>query len=879
MPKRQQEPRLCQPPATIHHCPIPHRISFCRPSSLDTRPSPLVPRPLSLLLAALLPLCVLAEQAPVNLALRRPATTDSAKGKGHYYSPALAVDGLVSDKSRCMSATRTDPHWLAVELAAETWLGSAHLYSGYGGEPTLFDFELQSWDGAAWQTIPGTRTKGNTKTAQAVIFEKPVKTAKLRLLATQCHQHILRIKEFTLWAPQMDGGTPPLGAGVQILDEAAPEAGLNIKTEFEEHPVMVNQSGYNLDWPKRFTAPLAKGEAEFTITPADGSNVLYSGKVLGGVGDFTDFRPAATGQEYVITVTGGELKPGRSDPFAIAPLWLERVCLDPTLRFMSDCRSVVGTHPSAYGACPWRDGTDYDFAIPSLVLLYLANPAYYEQAPVEINWQQDRAKLLAPGFKFFGDGGGQPAFAAARIYYTKLEAPVGAHVPDLVQLLHWGVGFYLAKAGAAEGEPTTAKLPPPQTLEQLAFFLYVYPHIKPYISDRFYATARDYVFAHWDKAGLFGVQTKVGSFKGYDCPGHSIMPNLLLYEVARREGRAEAERYFNAAYDQTQWIIEKLDLHDPHTTKGQRMAEIKLPTGLVLMQRDYGDRAPAGLAAKLEQWAQSASARSANLWDFRKYDDANWTLPRFEGSKEHGGAGWNEPGNIAGFPGLCFAVASVLPEAAQHARLEQLAAAHFDDLFGRNPLAAHSSERGPQDYRGVERGWPKKFSRNTCARIELCRGGLNSSCASEHYPFNPGGAFRHCEGWVNFNTAFNVGLAYAMWHDTRLALRDDAGQPVTQLKTGQAVQVHLRAPTDHATQFSVTITNGKTEQKLPLQAAAAAPWEHAATVKLSEQPDGQPGTLVVKKGDALKFSYGHGFLRRELALAYDTAADAWRMKP
>jgi hypothetical protein len=829
-------------------------------------------------LAVLLPLCVLAQQAPVNLALRRPTTADTSKGK--YYATALAVDGIVSDKSRYVGSAGLKPHWFEVQLGMETWLGSAHLYSGYGAEATLFDFELQAWDGVVWQTIPGTVTKGNTKTALALTFAKPVKTSKVRLVATQNHQKALRLKEITLWAPQVDGGTPPLGTGVQILEESAPETGLNIKTEFDAHPVMVNQSGYNLDWPKRFTAPLAKGEAEFTIAAAGGSNVLYSGKVLNGVGDFTDFRPAITGQEYVITVTGGDLKPGQSDPFAIAPLWLERVCLDPTLRFMVDCRSVVGTHASAYGACPWRDGTDYDFAIPSLVMLYLANPAYYEQAPVEISWQQDKARLFAPVYKFVGDGGGQLAFEAAKIYFNKFDPPVGARVPDLVQMLHWGVGFYLAKAGAAEGDPAAAKLLPQQTIEQLAFFLYVYPQIKPYITDKFYATVRDYVFSHWEKAGLFGVQTKVGSFKGYDCPGHSIMPNLLLYEVARREGRTDAERFFNAAYDQTQWIVEKLDLNDPHTTKGQRMAEIKLPTGLVLMQRDYGDRAPAGLAAKLEQWAQIAIARSANLWDFRKYDDNNWTLPRFEGSKEHGGAGWNEPGNIAGFPGLCLAVGSVLPDAQQRTRLEQLAAAHFDDLFGRNPLAAHSAERGPQDYRGVERGWPKKFARNTCARIELCRGGLNSTCASEHYPFTPGGAFRHCEGWVNFNTAFNVGLAYAMWHDTQLELLDPAsGQPMTQLKLGQAAQLHLRAPTDRATQFSITVTSGNKAQLLPLQAAAAAPWENSTTVKLSEQADGQPGMIMVKKGDALKFTYGLGFLRRELALNYDTAADAWRMKP
>ncbi|MCX7007885.1 MAG: hypothetical protein NTY53_11680 [Kiritimatiellaeota bacterium] len=50
-------------------------------------------------------------------------------------------------------------------------------------------------------------------------------------------------------------------------------------------------------------------------------------------------------------------------------------------------------------------------------------------------------------------------------------------------------------------------------------------------------------------------------------------------------------------------------------------------------------------------------------------------------------------------------------------------------------------------------------------------------------------------------------------------------------------------------------------------------------MKLSEQPDGQPSTIVIKKGDALKFSYGRGFLRHELALTYDAATDSWNVKP
>ncbi|QDU57225.1 hypothetical protein Pan181_34390 [Aeoliella mucimassa] len=47
----------------------------------------------------------------------------------------------------------------------------------------------------------------------------------------------------------------------------------------------------------------------------------------------------------------------------------------------------------------------------------------------------------------------------------------------------------------------------------------------------------------------------------------------------------------------------------------------------------------------------------------------------------------------------------------------------------------------------------------------LVRGAISSSAASEHYPYNPTAPFRHPEGWTAFNSALNVGLAYAMAPD------------------------------------------------------------------------------------------------------------------
>ena len=78
-------------------------------------------------------------------------------------------------------------------------------------------------------------------------------------------------------------------------------------------------------------------------------------------------------------VAGGSLKSNVSDPFRIDSAWMEQVCMEQAVRFMVDARSVVGTHPSAYGGSPWRDGTYYSYEVPSLVLLYLSNPEYFNQ--------------------------------------------------------------------------------------------------------------------------------------------------------------------------------------------------------------------------------------------------------------------------------------------------------------------------------------------------------------------------------------------------------------------------------------------------------------------------------------------------------------------
>ncbi|MBI5385402.1 MAG: discoidin domain-containing protein [Verrucomicrobia bacterium] len=806
----------------------------------------------------------LPAQTPTNFALHAKATASSTLEP--KFSASKAVDGETAGDSRWVSERKPGPHTLVIDLGAKQTIGCVQLHSGwYSGwqwvQPAT-NFVIQAWDGRQWADLPETRRTNNHSPAHSFVLAQPVATDKLRFVTAD--QGGVRVVELRAFAPSATGYPPALitGAAQQRPFVASLPA------------VFVNQSGYNLDWPKRFTAPRAADGTEFVITATNSDQALFRGKVNKGVGDFTEISPPASRTEYIVKLLTTNKPPQTSDPFSIAPLWMGRVSLEPALRFMVDCRAIVGTHPSAFGGCPWRDATYYSFEVPSLVMLYLANPDFFEQLPVEISYSRDQARVLAPDFKTTKEPNDDGALDTARRYYRELDPPMGERVPDLVQLFHWGIGYYLLKPGShdpsgdARGGGVHA-----QTVEQFAFFLYGYPHYARYFTGAFHQRAHGFAFEQWEKAGLFNVLTNIGDFKGRECPGHSILPNLLMYEVAKREGRADAERFMQAAVNQTRWVVEQLDLADPRVTKGQRMSEHKLVPGLVMLLRDYPDHAPTGLKAKLQQWVDLMIARSDNLWDFRRYDDQNWTLPRFTPGS-HGGAGWNEPGNVAAFPALCFAVASVLDDPAKATRLRQIAAAHWDDLFGRNPLGAHSAFRGPKDFAGVERGWPVKFPDNTCARLELVRGALNSTAASEHYPFNPQGDFRHPEGWTAFNAAWNVGLAYTCWEDTRVSLHGaDFTGVLTTLDNAGQLGVQLVAPVGvNPTQPStatVVLTSSSGDRELvtvrepsagsaSLRGTIAAAW---GTAKAGD------GVLQAARGGEITAAYGGGFLQRRAKLA------------
>jgi hypothetical protein len=537
-------------------------------------------------------------------------------------------------------------------------------------------------------------------------------------------------------------------------------------------PIRVNQIGYQFGAPKRFTAPVSPDGTVYSIMLATNSAVLFSGVVTSGVADFSSFEPSNPGP-YVIGISPANQTAGVSDPFLIESNLISDKLIPPAVDFMIDDRSGVGTHPSAFGGCPWRDGTYYSFEVPSLILLYLNDRNAMLNMPCQINYAADSAKALASNFAtsvFITTTADSGFVAALQEYYTNYAPPLRTNTPDALQCVHFGLGVTLGRPATLDWTDSTLPCQiNSQTVEWCAYFLYAWPMLRDWFADSFYKSVHDFAFAQWQVSAPnnpsplqidplwdpSSYETNMAPYKGRHAPGHSILPNLLMWQVALREGRSDAAEYLAAAQAQTRWVIDNLDWTDPRTTKGHRMSEHKTMTGLAWFQTHFPAQAPAGLAAKIRSWADTMVGRSTNMWDFRRYDlTTNWSMPP-------GTVNWNEPGNVAGFPACALAAASAISDPGEKQRLRELSWAALDCLFGRNPIRAASPSRPAMGFPDVERGWPQVYS-GPAAYLETVRGVLNSSPGSEIFPFNPTGPLRYDEGWTDFNAAWNVGLAYML---------------------------------------------------------------------------------------------------------------------
>ena len=558
------------------------------------------------------------------------------------------------------------------------------------------------------------------------------------------------------------------------LIHALPQAQEEPKREDPIVGVFVNQLGYSSEYPKRFTVPEFRDRAvAFQIVDDSSQAVVFKGLTDRGIGDFSSFKPEPNQKLFRVRINDAD-RVLDSDLFRTSPGVIQDMTLQPMVDFMIDCRAVVGSHPSAFGGRAWRDGTYYSYELPSLVLLYSALKESLDSLPRQVNRARERAMLFADDFKLARSRQDRFVVRDVKRYFNEFKDP-SPEAPDIVKLIHWGAGYILIRPesedGSDDGQETQIHS---QTVEQLAFFLAAWPLVKEWLDPEFYAACKDFVLENWEKRGCLDVspwwemktykdstnerRMRAGGpylhpYKGRHAPGHSILPNLLMYEVAKRDGDGDAARFLNAAVKQAKWIIDSLDWSDPRTTKGHRMSEHKTMTGLVWLLQNYPESAPDGLQAKIESWVDIAISRSENMWDFRRYDlETHWTIPHM-----------NEPGNLGGFPACALSVSWVIDNPNKKQRLREISIAAIDALFGRNPKGCASPHHPELGWKGIERGWPIGYRPGVSARLETVRGALSSGAGTEMYPFNPGGEFRFPEGWSAFNAALNVGLAYMAW--------------------------------------------------------------------------------------------------------------------
>lgn len=313
---------------------------------------------------------------------------------------------------------------------------------------------------------------------------------------------------------------------------------------------------------------------------------------------------------------------------------------------------------------------------------------------------------------------------------------------------------------------------------QVAYFLYIYPHISSYVDSAWYQQIRDWLIQQWSVStcnkswyevsgginhDLFTTQSKIGTIKGQLPPGYAIVPNLMMYEATNRDGLTSASDFMTAAENNIAWLVDNVDLTNPAYTKGQRMSEYITFHALTYAYELYPSHCPQTTYAKILEIANLLIYRSENYWDYTQYqtedesesiDSTIWVNPELYSSGLS-----NQPGNVAGFMCVAYSLARVISNQTITGRLKELAISHIDHCFGRNPTGRCFDYKATEDFDGAKVGWVQRYA-GGLGHLDDVVGVLDGSPKNTNYPFLPDGDTGYTEGWVAFNTAWNMALAY-----------------------------------------------------------------------------------------------------------------------
>lgn len=502
----------------------------------------------------------------------------------------------------------------------------------------------------------------------------------------------------------------------------------------------INQCGYDVDKSKRATFTNGVRGCTFYLKDSTTDEVVFTGIIYNQIADFTKFT--TVGEYYL------ECRGVKSYSFKIAENRILDVSLSNALKFMEmsrqDAFDVGGN--TGYG---WRDSHQFSFELNSLVIMYMSNPSYYNNLPKNV-------------------------YKVNECEYTELQ---NQNEPNIIWLIKFGVTRYYKWA-------TEKNIQLHALIKgQLAYFLYIYPYITDYITREFYEQIRDFTISQWsinscnktwydigsNYHNLFSTQSLVGGIKGCLPPGYAIVPNLMMYEVLKRDGIDGYQNYLDSAINNLVWLL-SLDLTDSKYTKGQRMNEYIVIHNLTYAYEMYPSLCPSNTYQTILNIAKTFISRSNNIWDYRQYrtknDLTNNTSSLWVNEETTGGL-CNQPGNVAGFLGVCLMLARVINDNIISNKLKQIGIAHIDHVCGRNPLGRHFCYAATNEFDGAKLGWVKRYQ-GGFGNLGYCVGVLDGSPKETNYPYNPNGDTGYTEGWVAFNTPWNMSLAYLCAEDKNI---------------------------------------------------------------------------------------------------------------
>lgn len=607
--------------------------------------------------------------------------------------------------------------------------------------------------------------------------------------------------------------------------------------QFDKYYPLVNQTGYNLNEPKRFVCYGAPDDTPFYLINQRTGKIEYEGKMIFSQGWFSDFNPV-TQDEYVIEVKGK----GRSVPFWIADHLIEKVSSKLAYDFFVDVRGsedpVHSNEAKVYGGGPSRDQGAFGLEALFEVLFYSSNPALFD------NWTQE-----------LGD----------------------KKCADLIDLILWHAEFayhhvefngpILTRHGTLgyEGEPRMV-YDYWNTLDHLAPVCAAYhSFLRPYLSEEKYQAYRKICLERWEKYDrhktvrywTYSTKWVDQGFQEFNEMGNvfgqSVFSNLFMYLCELNEPDGTPEKFLKYAQESAQDIIDNWDFNNPRHMWWIRNGEHITPQALEFFLLVAPDKAPAGTRKKLQAWARHIQQRCNNCWKYRSHSETEMAHPV---TKELGGA--------PALGGSLFAAAHLLGDDA----LRKLGWAQVDFVFGVNPVGAHIGHKSEERlklngyWEGVENGWPDSHP-NGYGMLGSCRGTLEGTPLDGQFPKsnsittaddldNIGNKCYATEGWAISNRGWMATLTFSTLGSQIVDVVTSEGKPVTAAEAGDKLRVRLKAALNidwnkkDKGWVEVKIDN-KVVQRLPVE-------ETAPNSGLFE---GEYKIPAAASGKQLTFSYGY----------------------